>query len=65
MWGDAGVIIPFNWGSWDASHIWGAAALKGVLNQVSLSEERIFVVESPLDFVLAYYCGSLVLAKSR
>lgn len=25
--GDAGVIMPFNWGSWDVTHIWGAAAL--------------------------------------
>lgn len=25
--GDAGVIMPFNCGSWDVTHIWGAAAL--------------------------------------
>lgn len=46
VWGDAGVIMPFNWGGWDATHIWRAAALKGVLSQVSLGEEWILVVES-------------------
>lgn len=39
VWGHAEVTIPFISGSWNATSIWRTAALKSVLNQVSLSEE--------------------------
>ena len=44
VWGWIEVMMPFNWGSWNASDTRGTAAPKSALNQVSLSEEYISAV---------------------
>lgn len=54
VWGCMEVMMPFNWGSWNAANMRETAALKSILNQVSL----FVIVSETLGWLLTVAASS-------